>query len=305
MLRKKEVFSRALPWIKAGVSVAVIVFIIFKLGKRAEEIRAMIDLVWQRLDWFPCMLLIILMPVNWGLEVVKWHFIANRSVQLSWRAAISGVLNGLAMGFITPHAVGDYLGRIEQMPEGDKVEMGGMVMLSRVVQMSATFVFGLYGVVILMTPIKALFFGVAGLLVILSFLCIARLSAGSVRWPEVIVRFARPFKILEPKDTFIITVLAFVRYVVFGFQLAWAIFLFSGMSFQLAASGATWILLFKSIAPVFNFLSDLGIREASAVVFYDALHMDYLPVILASLLIWCINILLPTLAGALNILRSR
>jgi hypothetical protein len=214
------------------------------------------------------------------------------------------VLNGLAMGFITPHAVGDYLGRIEQMPEGDKVVMGGMVMLSRVVQMLATFVFGLYGVFTMMAPSHAWLISLAGILFILAIIWFVPRSSGIIRWP-IVARFLQPFEALKFKEMITITALAFGRYLVFGFQLAWAIYLFAAVSFQLAASGTTWILLFKSVAPVFNFLSDLGVREASAVFYYDSLEVDYLPVVLASLFIWCINILLPTLAGALNILRSR
>jgi hypothetical protein len=257
-----------------------------------------------RFDSSAIILLLLLMPLNWGLEVIKWHFIANKFVSLSWQSATSGVLNGLAMGFITPHAVGDYIGRIEQMPEGDKVEMGGMVMLSRMVQMIATFVFGLWGVFTLFRS-SAFFFGGIGLIVLCIPIWIITRPTGVIQWPRLIARFIYPLQHIGRADIGIIMILAFARYLIFGFQLTWAIYIFAGVPFQLAASGTTWILLFKSIAPVFNFLSDLGVREASAVLFYENQGVDYLPVVLASLLIWCINILLPTLAGALNILRVK
>lgn len=47
-----------------------------------------------------------------------------------------------------------------------------------------------------------------------------------------------------------------------------------------------------------NFLSDLGIREFSAIYFFDHFGVDLVAVINASLTLWIINILLPTIIGA-------
>ena len=66
---------------------------------------------------------------------------------------------------------------------------------------------------------------------------------------------------------------------------------------MLVLAGITWVFLAKSVIPTFNFLSDLGIREFSAVLFFDSFSVPVEPIVLASLLIWVINILIPTLSS--------
>jgi uncharacterized membrane protein YbhN (UPF0104 family) len=61
----------------------------------------------------------------------------------------------------------------------------------------------------------------------------------------------------------------------------------------------------KSVLPSFNFLSDLGIREFSAVYFFSPLGVDEIAIISASLLIWLINLLAPAMVGFFYVLRLK
>ena len=58
-------------------------------------------------------------------------------------------------------------------------------------------------------------------------------------------------------------------------------------------------------SPTFNFLSDLGVREASALLFFERFAVAIEPVILASLLVWIINLLIPTLLSLVFVSKLR
>ena len=57
------------------------------------------------------------------------------------------------------------------------------------------------------------------------------------------------------------------------------------------------MFLAKSVLPTFNFFNDLGVREFSAAIYFDALNIASGPVIMAGLILWLINIALPALVG--------
>jgi hypothetical protein len=110
-------------------------------------------------------------------------------------------------------------------------------------------------------------------------------------------RFLWVFRTVPVTRLATILFLSFLRYAVFAIQLALAIHVIALVPWSDAFPGTTWILLIKSIAPAFNFLSDLGVREVSAIIYFEKFGYAVIPVIAASLLIWLINILIPTLYG--------
>ena len=68
-------------------------------------------------------------------------------------------------------------------------------------------------------------------------------------------------------------------------------------------SGATWIFLIKSIVPSFNFLADLGIRELSALQFFESYGAIELNILTATLSIWILNLLIPSILGTVLLWR--
>ncbi len=293
MKNKKE--SRWFTWVKAVTTIAVFVFLAFKLEGQGEEILAFFPVLQERLSWQYFLLILLLMPFNWGLEITKWKLLVSSHTSLTWAEASRGVLSGLAMGFVTPHAVGDYFGRLVSVRNGDPWVLGGMIMFSRSAQMLATLCFGVWGLVAYYQfGLYAILGG--GLLLIFSIYILFRLLKHGYK-TDKISRFLWVFRTVPVTRLATILVLSFSRYVVFAVQLAVAIHVIALVPWFDAFPGTTWILLIKSIAPAFNFLSDLGVREVSAIIYFEKFGYDVIPVIGASLLIWLVNILLPTLYG--------
>ncbi|MEM9855913.1 MAG: hypothetical protein AAF843_01075 [Bacteroidota bacterium] len=240
--------------------------------------------------------ILVLMPINWSIEAWKWKLLTNRVSVLNFQDALKGVVVGLGLGSFTPYGIGDYFGRIGLMLNSDRKRLLGPLLLGRMLQLLVTLLFGIYGV--------GYFFGVTYLaytcaiimcavifFLILRGILQVNFHSGLSKRLKVYFGLIQDF---TPNEIVRVFCISFLRYLVFGFQFFLALHIFlSQTNTQLKMAGITWVFLAKSIIPTFNFLSDLGVREVSAVFFYEKFSIEAEPVILASLLVWLINLLLP------------
>jgi len=257
-----------------------------------------------------------LLPLNWGLESLKWKYLTKSLEELSFVDAYKGVLTGVCFGLVTPHGIGDYPGRVLQMKSIERIKGTGAVLISRMTQFYITLVLGsvslLYIFEKLLAP-QSLFF--QSLLIPLFFLCNVLFLmififnkkvfslCKALPWFSVIAPY---FKIVEEynsKDFFIIIALAFLRYAVFTLQFLLLFYVFNIHEGLLTmVMGVFFIFLAKSIIPT---LFDLGIRETSAVYFFQHFSPGNENVLFASLTLWCINIVLPAVLGMFLIFRIK
>ncbi|MDX1628087.1 MAG: lysylphosphatidylglycerol synthase domain-containing protein [Fulvivirga sp.] len=249
---------------------------------------------------------VLLMPLNWWLESLKWKRLARPVVNLPLKAAINGVLAGLSLAFITPHGLGDYVGRVFSFEHDQREKLLGGIFLGRMFQLLATLLFGTYGVYFLLGMSWTSVYVIIILCLVFTGLAIGWWSR-KVKHPFLlrigyytnIIRTYRSF------DLVYIFLLSCFRYTVFCFQFVVVLLMFTDLPILLNMAGATWVLMAKSIIPTFNFLSDLGVREFSAIYFFETFEIQLMPVLSASLFIWFINILVPTVIGATQVIKLK
>ena len=282
--------------LKVLVILVILGMLYFKLKDQKELLKEMTLLFvrsFKENKWL-LLLVLLLMPVNWFLEGLKWQMITGKIVQLSKWRAFKGVLSGLTVGFATPHGIGDYLGRIMTIRHRQRFFLIGGIMLGRLSQLGITLIFGILGVYYLfgLTTTAYFFIIVLFVLIILVFLF------KKIRQIKSIGRFFRMVGDYSAGEIAKVMLLSMGRYFVFSLQFLIVLFVFlPKFDAVLNIAGITWIFLSKSLLPSFNFLSDLGIREYSAIYFFENYQIEILPVLCASLFIWIINILVPTLLG--------
>ena len=98
--------------------------------------------------------------------------------------------------------------------------------------------------------------------------------------------------------------LSFLRYLVFSFQFVILLKMFlPKLNLMDIFSGTTWIFLIKSIVLSFNFLLDLGIRELSALQFFESYGVSEVNILAGILSIWILNILFPSILGTVLLWR--
>ena len=126
-----------------------------------------------------------------------------------------------------------------------------------------------------------------------------RLGNKIMQWVEVISDYSE-------KELLAINAWSLLRYLVFSLQflfLLWWTGLQAPFFLLLAAVAVTFLL--KSLVPAFNFMSDLGVREFSALIIFSVLELPDAEVIAASLLLWIMNICLPALVGVLIVVQLK
>jgi len=288
---------------------AIGVFIFFKLKDEDnfnDQLFASIKEAFSGYGLYAVMVVFIMMPINWLLESKKWQLLAKPVAKLSLLEALKGVLSGLSIGFITPHGIGAYVGRVLMLDTQERGKLLGALLLSRLLQLLATLIFGTLGVWYLVgTSIVLVYIIIICCLIISGVLLLNLDFKFHAKFIRRIAYYLDIVRIYKTSALIRVFLLACLRYLVFASQFVIVLSLFIKEDFILKTSGITWIFLAKSILPTFNFLSDLGVREFSAIYFFDQYHVPVIPVLAASLLVWAINILAPTIIGAPLIMRLK
>ena len=65
---------------------------------------------------------ILLITVNWGLEAWKWMISVRTFYPIKFMQAYKAVLSGVSFSVTMPNRIGEYLGRIVYLPEGNRLK---------------------------------------------------------------------------------------------------------------------------------------------------------------------------------------
>ena len=259
---------------------------------------------------------IFLMIVNWSLEAVKWKLAVKQVQEISFLKSLRAVLSGVSFSVSTPNRVGEYLGRVLYMNEGNRLKTISLTIVGSISQLIITLLMGFAGLVLLQKDIVAahlispmwmnvILYGVLAVLMGLT-LFYFRLS-WLVKWVDRFPgtnRFSYLVKALEGFNATLLLQLlslSLVRFTVFIIQYyllfrlfnvevsVWLVFWTVSVSFLVMAviPGIAIIELVQrgkvitSIVGMYS-VNDLGMTFATASV-------------------WFINLILPAIAGSLLI----
>ena len=175
---------------------------------------------------------ILLMIVNWSIEAVKWKISVRPIQQVSFLKAFRAVLSGVSFSVSTPNRVGEYLGRVLYMDEGNRLKTISITIVGSISQLIITLLMGCIGLILLrhgiesnqlISPIwmKVIIYGVGCVSGLLLFYF--RLS-WLIKWVDKLPgsnRFAYLVQALEDFDTgllFRLLLLSALRFLVFIVQ---------------------------------------------------------------------------------------
>ncbi|WP_224996376.1 lysylphosphatidylglycerol synthase domain-containing protein [Cesiribacter sp. SM1] len=306
-----------IKYVSAGLKVFLLLGMLYFVGTKLWQHQESMQRMFLQLkegwgspanQWVLAALLLV--PVNWLLEAVKWQVLVRRVAPASLGRCVQAVLSGLCLGMITPRSLGDYAGRILVHGGAEKVRLIGAVLINRMVQTISTLAGGIAGILILVWQLgywqsdEIIWLLVPGLLgLAMLVLLIGPLRETIFLWigqklDEKWVKWIGVLNEYSVRELVLINVWAFLRYAVFSMQfifVLWWAGITAPLLLMVAAVAGTFLL--KSLLPAFNFLSDLGVREFSALIVFSGLELPHAEVIAASLLLWIINLCLPSLLG--------
>ncbi len=261
-------------------------------------------------------LLVLLAPVNWGLEALKWQLLIRRIEPVSFAGAYRAVLAGMTLSFALPAQLGDVAGRVLSLRSAGRGAAVGASMVAGGMQTYVTLVIGtvalawhLHHVPARQTPAGGWLLASAAVLSGLGVvfgLMRRRALNRLARWRRV-RRFAPYWAIAGDYTDAEIGLglgVATVRYGIFACQFYVALRLvgIQAPDHELLA-GIGVIYLLKNMVPPINILSDLGVREAAALWVFAPLGLLAPVLLTATLTLWLVNILTPVLIGLIWVWR--
>jgi hypothetical protein len=261
---------------------------------------------------------VLLMFVNWSIETIKWKLAVQKIQRVGFFTAFKAVLSGVSFSVTTPNRVGEYLGRVLYMDEGNRMKAISLTITGSISQLIITLLMGFAGLIILRSPIEngqmisslwmdVMLYGVFAVTLILT-LFYFRLS-WLVKWIDRIPGSKKYAWLIETLEDFNATLLlqllslSALRFFVFIIQYYLLFRLFNvDVSLWHCWSAVSVSFLVMAVIPTIALFTDLGLRGTVSLKLLGLFSVNSLGISLTAVSIWFINLIIPALAGSLLIL---
>jgi MFS family permease len=265
-----------------------------------------------------------LMIINWSVEAVKWKISIHHIQPISFLRSFRAILSGVSFSVSTPNRIGEYLGRVLYMEEGNRLRVVALTIVSSMSQLIITLLAGVIGLFFIRKKMEAgeimegldssfwlqvLQYGVIIALLILTgiYFRLSLLTSLADKWKNT-ARYALLVSSLkEVRATLLIKLLSLsaTRYIVFAIQY---FLLFQLFNVDIGWWQCLWavsvIFLVLAIIPTFA-IAELGVRGKVSLKLIGLYSTNSLGISIASATIWFINLVLPAIAGSLLILSIK
>lgn len=282
------------------------------------------DLQFNMLDtlssFYVLIIVFLLMPLNWGLEGVKWQFLIRKIENISIPMAFKAVLTGSAISFFTPNRIGDFFGRVFILKKGDRLEGIFATIIGNLGQLFITLILGSTSLLFFLPKLNETYFNVGNfsllfiailiilgnLFLILVFLNIGILHTVFSRFTFLEkYKFVRHLQILQnfkTSDLLKILGLSLLRFLVYSLQFYLVFFSF-GIKLPLISGLLIVFIIFFTLTAVPTVaIAELGIRGLISLFVLSTFASTHLSIIEANVIaasssLWLINLAIPAFLG--------
>ena len=261
-----------------------------------------------------------LMIINWGIEAFKWKISVSSIQEVSFIKAFQAVLSGLSFSVSTPNRMGEYLGRLFYMNEGNRLKTISITIVGSISQLIITLLAGCIGLFFLRNQIEeaklvsalwmnVILYGVIFVLLVL-VLFYFRIS-WIVKWIDRLPGIKRFVYLLEAIENFSaglllrLLLLSLLRFIVFTLQYYLLFILFDvSISWWPAFWTVSVSFLVMAIIPTIA-IAELAQRGKVVIAIVGLYSDNQLGMTFSTAAIWFINLILPAIIGSLLILKMR
>ena len=303
--------------IRLGIIIIAIVLLYFELSKISIfEYQHLFSTYFHNPKFLTLLAIIIfLMPINWSIEAIKWRYIVSAKEQISFPLALKAIFAGASVSALSPNRVGDFLGRVFVLKKVSFLQGTFITLIGSYAQTLISIILGFLAILFLAfhradweVSEMYIVYILSGVLIATAIFLYYKISIISQIIPR---KWKRVYGYIQVLSTYkfhelsVILSLSLLRYLVFSTQfviMLWAVEIHIPI-FHLFVLVSTifFVNMFRpSIA-----LLEFAIRGAVSVsVMYEYyeyfLHQSFeneSSVIIASTLIWFINIIIPAIIG--------
>ena len=307
------VYRRLLLALKVGIFIFMSL-VIYRRVSSVQHVIGSLDLFAGRFNGSNIMLLIaviLLMPLNWTLEALKWKLLLKHSAHVTLRASMRSVLGGLSIGFATPARVGEFAGRVMFLHKGERVDGIYLSALGGIAQSIVTFLTALFmlrfytgNADIFFSSFSYIGFALLAFLMIALYISfdqvVAWLHSKGLRIDHYVIDAD---KTPHRNDKWFVFIISFFRYSVYVLQY-YLLLRFVGIDgniFEMTAA-ISLILFLQSVSPLIP-LADIPVRGGIAVLVFGIYGSYMTGIFMVPVMLWAINLLFPALLGYFYILN--
>ncbi len=259
---------------------------------------------------------IILMIANWSIEAVKWKIAVQPIQRIGFLKAFRAILSGVSFSVSMPNRVGEYLGRVLYMDEGNRLKTISITIVSSISQLIITMLMGCIGWLFMRSAIEEkqlvspvwfelILYGMIAVTIVLT-LFYFRLSL-LIKWVDRLPgssRFAYLVRALEDFNaTLLLRLLSLsaLRFVVFIVQYY--------LLFRLFGVDLSWWQAFWAVSVSFVVMAVIPsitliepVQRGGVMVMIAGLYsLNSLGIGFTATGIWFINLIVPAAIGSLLI----
>jgi hypothetical protein len=255
-------------------------------------------------------LALMLLFINWGLEAIKWKYAIRSTSELSIFKAFKLVLTGITLGFLTPNRIGEVPGRAILLGKQNFKEITLKTAVASFSQLLITLLFGTIGLIysysyFIGIPHFHLLILVAIVVLMFLFLIYFKMKVlkslfNKIRYFKENVTLKGLFE-FNKFELLILLTYSFFRYLVFSLQYYMVL-----QAFGISLTSLTTIFLIPICFMLASFLptiliSEIGVRGSVALFVFGLISELDVQIVLASVVLWCINVAIPALFGLINL----
>jgi len=307
-----------------GLSLGFIYWKVFAKGEVGELLKAFESFGNNPFFYKGIAIVSVLMIMNWSIESVKWRLLVNRIERIPFYRAVESVLTGITVSIFMPNRTGEFLGRVFILKTGDPVKAAFLTIIGSISQLLVTILLGTLAFLFVFRnflPAGSLpsawvnigvisgitLFNIAMLALFFRVPVFSRLLRKMVRghWHKVMT-YLGVIESISRTELFIILMLSFFRYLVFGLQFYLMLQVF-GIAIPFIKAMIIIPLIYLSLAVIPSFaLSELGVRGSVSLYFIgmyfkssaiQVTEIESMAIVLAAGLLWIINLAIPAIIG--------
>lgn len=293
------------------IALAILIFLIQKIS-----FQELIDVLADAETHYLAFSFILLLP-NLFCQIRKWQIIVKQEkTDVPLRAVIFSLLVGMSLGLITPGRVGEF-GRSFFIKDADWARLMGFTLIDKLIAMAAIYAFGIVGLAhfisLSLHPLVWMPIIVTILLfILLLFFFLLRpdlLNSVLDRFQDffhkhpLLQKFIDGVKMATPQLSRKLLFYSIIQNIIFCSQLVLLIRAFADVSVIPAYYAVFSVMMTKTLLPVS--FGDLGIRESATIYFFSRLGVSQAAAFDASILLFFINIFLPSMIGGVIFILKR
>lgn len=280
---------------------------------RMDELFA----AYQSAKLFCIFLALGLLIPNIYIQFYKWRYLVRLlKPSVNNQEAFQSLLAGFTFGFVTPGRLGEF-GRAFFIKDCSWVSLLGIAFIDKLFSLAVVIFWGAIGLMFfvskqlyLYTMVPIVIFTVVALIVVYYVLFHPEIIKGFLYSLNIILPFRDKIKALmssldnfHRRQALNLFLMTLCFYFIFLVQFYILVCSFESAPFLQAFLAIAAAMLVKSMLPIS--FGDLGIRESAAIFFLGKIGLQQSTAFNASILLFLINLLIPSIVGLALILKYR